>query len=201
MQVNIGLSFLAGIASFLSPCVLALVPAYIGYLGGQSIMQNAKKNTLRTFLHGIMFVAGFSLIFILFGVTFALLGGLLQEVRVWLTKFGGILVIVFGLHMTGILRLKFLEFDTRIQANSGRELGYLSSFLMGISFSAGWSPCIGPVLGSILTLAMQRGSIGDSIALLSAYSLGMAIPFLLAGLSVGWVTQLLRKYGKLMHFH
>jgi cytochrome c-type biogenesis protein len=199
MHVTIGLSLLAGLASFLTPCVLSLVPAYIGYLSGQSATLKSNKGTLRTFIHGLVFVAGFSLVFILFGIAAAFLGGLLRDIRTWLTRIGGIVVILFGLHMTGILRLKFLEYDARLQTNSKRELGLASSFLMGISFSAGWSPCIGPVLGAILALALQEGSIINGILYLSAYSMGMAIPFLLAALAIGWVSKILQRYGKFMH--
>ena len=198
-QVTIWLSFLAGLASFLSPCVLSLVPAYIGYLGGQSAYQQDNSRKFRTVLHGLVFSAGFSLVFILFGIAFAVLGSLLQDIREVLTKIGGVIVIVFGLHMTGLLRLKFLEYDTRKQGMQSRELGYLSSFLMGVSFSAGWSPCIGPVLGAILTLALQGGSALNGVLYLSAYSMGMAIPFLIAAATIGWVSQILRKYGKFMH--
>ncbi len=198
-QVTIGLSFLAGLASFLSPCVLSLVPAYIGYLGGQSVIQQNNHSTFRTFLHGLVFTAGFSLVFILFGIAFAVLGSFLQDIRDVLTKIGGVIVIVFGLHMTGMLRLKFLEYDTRIQGLQSRELGYPSSFIMGVSFSAGWSPCIGPVLGAILTLSLQGGSALNGLLYLTAYSLGMAIPFLAAALTIGWVSRILRKYGRFMH--
>jgi cytochrome c-type biogenesis protein len=199
MHVTIGLSLLAGLASFLTPCVLSLVPAYIGYLGGQAATLKENKNTLRTFIHGLVFVAGFSVVFILFGIAAAFLGGLLRDIRIWLTRIGGIIVILFGLHMTGLLRLKFLEYEARLQTSNKRELGLLSSFIMGISFSAGWSPCIGPVLGAILTLALQEGSILNGFIYLSAYSLGMAIPFLVAAVAIGWVSKLLQRYGKFMH--
>ncbi len=199
MHVTFGLSLLAGLASFLTPCVLSLVPAYIGYLSGQSATLKNNNGTLRTFIHGLVFVVGFSLVFILFGIAAASLGGLLRDIRTWLTRIGGIVVILFGLHMTGILRLKFLEYDFRLQANNRRELGLVSSFFMGISFSAGWSPCIGPVLGAILALALQEGSIKNGFLYLSAYSLGMAIPFLLAALAIGWVSTILQRYGKFMH--
>jgi cytochrome c-type biogenesis protein len=113
---------------------------------------------------------------------------------------GGIVVIIFGLHMIGVFRIKFLEYDTRVQQLPDRKWGYLSSGLMGVFFSAGWAPCVGPVLGAILTLSLNGGSVSQGATLLSAYSAGLAIPFLLAALSVGWVTATLRKYGKLMHY-
>lgn len=198
-QVTVGLSFLAGLASFLSPCVLSLVPAYVGYLGGQSIGQKEQSQKLRTFLHGVVFVIGFSLVFIILGISFAALGNILQDVREILSKIGGTVVILLGLHMTGLLRIGFLEFDARVQTAQSNRMGFLSSFLMGVSFSAGWSPCIGPVLGAILTLVLNEGNISSGAVFLSAYSLGMAIPFLIAAAATGWVTNLLVKQGKVMH--
>jgi cytochrome c-type biogenesis protein len=132
-------------------------------------------------------------------VAAAAAGSLLFDLRYWLAKIGGIVVIVFGLHMIGVLRIPFLEYDTRITTAPDRKWGYLSSALMGIFFSAGWSPCVGPVLGAILTLAINGGSISQGASLLSAYSAGLAIPFLVAALGIGWVTTILRRYGKVMH--
>jgi len=204
MSVSIGLAFLAGLASFLSPCVFSLVPAYISYLSGQSIaalkanQNNTKK--LETLSHGIAFVLGFSLVFISLGVTASAIGGLLYSLRDILAKVGGIVVILFGLHLTGIIRIPFLEYDVRAQSSMKKGRNYLSSFLMGIFFSAGWSPCVGPVLSAILTLAINEGSIATGVKLLSAYSAGLAIPFLIAALGIGWVTKILQRYGKAMHY-
>lgn len=200
-QVGVGLAFLAGLASFLSPCVFSLVPAYVGYLSGRAAGgEAAEGNRFITFTHGLAFVLGFSAVFIMLGVATAELGRLLFDLRYVLTKAGGIIVIIFGLHMIGVFRIPFLEYDTRVQQAPDRKLGYLSSALMGVFFSAGWSPCVGPVLGAILTLALNGGSISQGLSLLSAYSAGLAIPFLLAALGVGWVTLVLRKYGKTMHY-
>jgi cytochrome c-type biogenesis protein len=198
-QITIGLAFLAGLASFLSPCVFSLVPAYIGYLGGRAAGGEAdSKNRWTTFSHGLAFVLGFSIIFVLLGVAAAAAGHLLYDVRYWLAKIGGLVVIVFGLHMIGVLRIPFLEYDTRVNTAPDRKWGYLSSALMGVFFSAGWSPCVGPVLGAILTLAMNGGSISTGASLLSAYSAGLAIPFLVAALGIGWVSTILRRYSKVM---
>jgi cytochrome c-type biogenesis protein len=200
-QVTVGLSFLAGLASFLSPCVFSLVPAYIGYLGGRAAGGEAtESNRFITFTHGLAFVLGFSLVFIALGVTTSALGRLLFDLRFVLSKLGGIVVIIFGLHMIGVFRIPFLEYDTRVQKMPDRKLGYLSSALMGVFFSAGWAPCVGPVLGAILTLSLNGGSISTGVSLLSAYSAGLAIPFLIAALGVGWVSLTLRKYGKVMHY-
>jgi cytochrome c-type biogenesis protein len=198
------LAFLAGLASFLSPCVFSLVPAYVSYLSGQSIaaMKNnqdsAKK--LETFTHGIAFVLGFSLVFISLGLTASAIGGVLYFLRDYLAKIGGIVVVIFGLHLTGIIRIPFLEYDVRVQSQRPGGRTYISSFLMGIFFSAGWSPCVGPVLSAILTMAIQGGSLADGTKLLSAYSAGLAIPFLIAALGIGWVTKILQRYSKLTHY-
>ena len=200
-QVTIGLAFLAGLASFLSPCVFSLVPAYIGYLGGRAVGGEAtESNRFITFTHGLAFVLGFSVIFIILGVATAAFGRLLFDLRFILSKVGGIIVMIFGLHMIGVFRIPFLEYDTRVQQVPDRKWGYLSSAMMGVFFSAGWAPCVGPVLGSILTLSLNGGSVSTGVSLLSAYSAGLAIPFLIAALGVGWVSITLRKYGKLMHY-
>lgn len=200
-QVTIGLAFLAGLASFLSPCVFSLIPAYIGYLGGRAVGgEVTERNRFITFTHGLAFVLGFSLVFITLGVATAAFGRLLFDLRFILSKVGGIVVIIFGLHMIGVFRIPFLEYDTRVQQMPDRRWGYLSSALMGIFFSAGWAPCVGPVLGAILTLALNGGSVSTGVSLLSAYSAGLAIPFLIAALGVGWVSIALRKYGKAMHY-
>ncbi len=199
---TLGSAFLAGLASFLSPCVLPLVPAYVGYLGGRSAFGESDEKNERwaTFSHGLAFVIGFSIVFILLGVATSALGSLLTGARDWLEKIGGLVVIMFGIHMTGIWKIPFLQYDTRKTANTARQKGYLSSVLMGVFFSAGWSPCVGPVLGAILTLSLRGGSALVGGTLLTAYSAGLAIPFLIAALGVGWVTAVLKKYGKAMHY-
>lgn len=200
-NLTLGLAFLAGLASFLSPCVFALVPAYVGYLGGRAAGGEAtESNRFITFTHGLAFVLGFSLVFITLGVASSALGRVLFDLRFILSKVGGIVVMIFGLHMIGVFRIPFLEYDTRVQQLLDRKWGYLSSSMMGVFFSAGWAPCVGPVLGAILTLSLNGGSISQGVSLLSAYSAGLAIPFLIAALGVGWVTVVLRKYGKTMHY-
>jgi cytochrome c-type biogenesis protein len=201
-NIGVGLAFMAGLASFLSPCVFALVPAYIGYLGGRAAASAKDRRTGQwiAFSHGLMFVLGFSLVFISLGVATSAIGSLLYDARTWLARIGGIVVIFFGLHMTGILRIPFLEYDLRPQTTPNRNQGYLASFLMGIFFSAGWSPCVGPILGAILTISLSEGSVLQGVILLSAYSLGLAIPFLIASLEIGLVTVALQRYGKVMHY-
>ena len=198
-NITTGLAFLAGLASFLSPCVLSLVPVYIGYLGGRAVggESNDQKRWV-TFSHGFAFVLGFSLVFIVFNILAAVVGGLLFDLRTWLAKAGGLIVIVFGLHMIGLFRIPFLEYDVRIHSQADPRWGYISSLLMGVFFSAGWAPCVGPILGSIMTFAANGGSIFRGVLLGMAYSAGLAIPFLLAALGIGWVTTILRRYSKVM---
>ena len=201
-KIGVSFAFLAGLASFLSPCVFSLVPAYVGYLGGRSVasVSNGKLNRWLTLSHGLAFVLGFSFVFISLGLASSALGSLLFEMRNWLARIGGVVVIFFGLHMTGLVRIPFLEYDLRPQSTPDRSRGYLASFLMGIFFSAGWSPCVGPILGAILTAALYGGSVSQGVILLTAYSAGLAIPFLIASTQIGLVTAVLRRYGKVMRY-
>jgi len=202
MNVSIGLAFLAGLASFLSPCVFALVPAYVGYLSGRAISATtgSQGNRWDTFSHGLAFVLGFSVIFIALGFATSAVGSLLYDAKPWIMRIGGIVIFIFGLHMTGILRIKWLEFDLRPQTKDDMQRSYVSSAIMGVFFSAGWSPCVGPTLGVILTIAGFTGDVANGLKLLTAYSAGMAVPFLAAALGLGWVTFLLRKYQKAFHY-
>jgi cytochrome c-type biogenesis protein len=205
MTVSVGLAFLAGLASFLSPCVFSLVPAYVGYLGGRSMASvdgeiSQRSSRLQAFSHGLAFVLGFSVVFIMLGLAASAVGQVLYDVRPVIAKVGGVIVVLFGLHLTGILRIPFLEYDLRPQTTMESRRGYLASALMGVFFSAGWSPCVGPVLGSILMLALDQGSLGHGAQLLASYSAGLAIPFLIAAVAIGSVTQLMRRYRKVMHY-
>jgi cytochrome c-type biogenesis protein len=201
-DINIGIAFIAGLASFLSPCVFSLVPAYIGYLSGRSAASTQGSQTGRWIVlsHALAFVLGFSLIFIGLGLAVSTLGQVLYDIRPLLSRVGGHVVVLFGLHMTGIIRVPLLEYDLRPQSKPDRQWGYLSSFAMGVFFSFGWSPCIGPVLGAILSLSLLEGSVGQGVLLLTAYSIGLAIPFLLAATQISLVTTILRRYGKVMHY-
>jgi cytochrome c-type biogenesis protein len=200
--LSLSSAFIAGLASFLSPCVLPLVPAYVGYLGGRTAFEGDAEKPKRwgTFSHGLAFVIGFSVVFISLGMAASALGSLLSDATDIIEKIGGVVVVIFGIHMTGIYRIPFLQYDTRKQTGPSGNLNYLSSFLMGVFFSAGWSPCVGPVLGAILTLSLSGGSVLVGGTLLASYSAGLSIPFLIAALGVGWVTATLRKYGKALHY-
>jgi cytochrome c-type biogenesis protein len=199
LWITAGLAFVAGLLSFFSPCVLSLVPAYVGYLGGRAAGgESTRQNRWITFSHGAAFVLGFSLVFIFVNIIAGALGGLLFDFRTWLAKIGGLIIIVFGLHMIGVYRIPFLEYDVRVHSQIDPRWGYLSSGLMGVFFSAGWSPCVGPTLGAIMTLAVNGGSILKGTILGAIYSAGMAVPFLLAALGIGWVSVLLRRYARVM---
>ncbi len=201
-NITFGLAFVAGLVSFLSPCVLSLVPAYVGYLSSRLVTANGDvvENRWETITHGVAFVLGFSLVFVILGVAASALGTFLFEARSLLTRLGGVIIIVFGLHTLGVIHLPFLEYDLRRQQMPDRKLGYLSSSLMGVFFSAGWSPCVGPVLGAVLTLALGAENISRGAILLSAYSLGLGIPFLLAAAGVGQVSKLITRYRKYMRY-
>lgn len=198
-NIGLGLAFLGGLASFLSPCVFSLVPAYIGYLSGRSLGAQ-QGHRLSTVSHGLAFVLGFSTVFILLGLGASAIGSLIYDLRPYLTKVGGVVVILFGLHMTGIIRIPFLQYDLRRQVAPDPKWGYLSSALLGVFFSAGWSPCVGPILGTILTLSLSTGSISQGGWLLAAYSAGLAIPFIVAASQISLVTTALKRYGQFMHY-
>ncbi len=204
MNATIGLAFIAGLASFLSPCVFALVPVYVSYLSGRSfnqqMVEGGNKNRLGVFLHGLAFVLGFSTIFILLGLTATILGRLTQEISPWIAKIGGAIVILFGFQMIGVIHLSFLDRDFKPQTRADQRYGYLSSFLMGVVFSAGWTPCTGPVLGAIFMIAMNIAEIGRGVILLGAYSLGLGIPFLVTALGVDRVVVFVKKHERTMRF-
>lgn len=182
-NITLVIAALAGLFSFLSPCVLPLVPAYIGYLSGATVTAEGVKVSRRrdTFLHALGFVLGFSLIFILLGVTAWSIGDVLYTYLPRLAQLGGIILVVFGLALMGAFKLPFLYAQKRIEVKVKPSLGYLSSFIIGIFFGAGWTPCVGPILGSILLLASQASTATQGALLLTAYSLGLGIPFLLVG--------------------
>ncbi len=189
------LAFVAGLASFLSPCVLPLVPAYIGYLSGQAVLADERQRTLAgrfaTFLHALAFVVGFSAVFILLGVAAGGLGRLLRSD--WVRWIGGLLMVFFGLALVGLLRLPFLSTERRVHFRARPGWGFLSSLLVGVSFAAGWTPCIGPVVGGILALGANQGTVVQAALLLTVYSVGLGLPFLAVGLAVDRAALLLRR--------
>jgi cytochrome c-type biogenesis protein len=198
MEINIWIALLAGLLSFFSPCVFSLIPVYLTYLSGRTIsapdFQSTPKQRLSLFLHGLSFVLGFSTIFILLGLAASTFGNLLYDSKEWVSRIGGVLVILFGLHVSGILNMPFLNYEFRAQTGVSRKFGYLTTFIMGVFFSAGWSPCYGPVLGAILVLAASEGSMVNGTILLAAYSIGMAIPFLLSTILVEFLNSFIKRF-------
>lgn len=178
MTPTLSLAFTAGVLSFLSPCVLPLVPSYLAYVGG-----SGATSRLVLIRNALLFILGFSLIFIALGASASALGSLLRESRDILTIVGGVLVFLFGLVLLGVVRLPVLMRDTRVQAQHDASTPW-GAVLLGMAFAAGWTPCIGPVLGGILTLAGASGTLSTGVLLLAVYSLGLAVPFLLAALAL-----------------
>ena len=171
------LAFGAGLLSFLSPCVLPLIPGYISYISGSTLNELLEKKTVNIFPI-ILFAVGFSIVFISFGATATFLGSLVLE-NSYQLRIGAGIIIIFSLQILGLINLKFLNYEKRFQTNN--NTGIISSILIGMAFGFGWTPCIGPILGSILAIASTEDSINKGIGLLSFYSLGLAIPFVLSG--------------------
>jgi cytochrome c-type biogenesis protein len=180
--VGVVVAFGAGLASFLSPCVLPLIPSYITFITGLSL-DDASRARRATLIHALLFVAGFSIIFLALGASATLLGRLLITYRVWISRVGGVLVLAFGLYLLGVFNLGAFSRERRIHLTD-KPLGYLGTVLVGVAFGAGWTPCIGPILGSILTYAATQAEVSRGLALLGAYSLGLAVPFILAAVAV-----------------
>ncbi len=194
-HISVGIAFLAGLVSFVSPCVLPLVPAYLSLLTGESLedlRENASASLrTRAIGHSLAFIAGFTIVFVALGLTASEIGGLLNAHRMLIAQIGGIVVIVLGLQMMGMIRIPFLMMDKRVHVAHERRT-YWTSGLVGIAFAAGWSPCIGPILGGILAIASQEQS-AQAVVLLLSYSLGLAVPFFLTALAIGAVLPALNR--------
>ena len=175
-------AFAAGLLSFLSPCVLPLIPSYIGYLTGMTVEQIERRRGI-ALLHALWFVGGFSLVFVLLGAGASAVGSLLRDYQVWLGRLGGVLLILFGIYLLGILRPRFLMREWRIEL-AHKPLGYFGSGVVGFTFGAAWTPCIGPILGGILTLAATQAGLARGMGLLAVYALGLALPFLATALAL-----------------
>ena len=179
-------AFLAGLASFLSPCVLPLVPGYISLISGASVeeLQTRDSKLMKTvMLHSVMFILGFTLVFVTLGAAASGLGQLVNEYKRYLTWVGGIIIIIFGLHLIGVFKIKALYADKRMHSLQGGK-SPIGAFLIGFAFAFGWTPCIGPILSGILGLAANSDTLGKGIFLLWVYSLGLAVPFLLTSLGI-----------------
>ncbi|MCD6257577.1 sulfite exporter TauE/SafE family protein [Candidatus Aerophobetes bacterium] len=201
-KVSLLISFTAGLLSFFSPCILPLIPAYISYISGISTKELTSKNIAPAFtgkimLSSLIFIAGFSVIFVGMGATATSFGKLISSHMVIFRRIAGIVIIIFGLHIAGWLKLNFLYSEKRFQTKN--RSGLFGSFIIGIAFAFGWTPCVGPILAGILTYAATQQTVVKGIQLLSVYSLGLGVPFFLTGIAMGSFFKLLRRIKKYFH--
>lgn len=180
-QLNVATAFLAGLVSFISPCVLPLVPAYLSFLTGSTVEElKAEQNAAvraRVMAHSVAFILGFTLVFVILGVFASAAGGVLAANKLWVARVGGVIIILLGLNMMGVFKIPFLMMDKRPQFRSVNR-SYAASFVVGVAFAAGWSPCIGPILSAILLVASQQHTL-QATGYMLAYSAGLAVPFFL----------------------
>jgi|SRR3989338_5446966 len=184
------IAFLAGLVSFLSPCVLPLIPAFLAYLSGTTT--DAAGARFKIFLNSFFFVLGFSTIFALLGVLLnTVLENVSYSVQTWLSRIGGVIIILFALYILGLIKISFLEREHKFSVKKKFSIQYVTSFVFGAAFAVGWTPCVGAILGSVFALAVTKPGLG--FALLMSYALGLGIPFLLVGLFTGQALKLINK--------
>lgn len=193
-SVGLTVAFVAGVLSFLSPCVLPLIPSYVSFITGLSLEELGERRWTAV-THALLFITGFTLIFVALGATATGVGRLLNYNQVWLERIGGALIVLFGLYLLGAFQWTALARERRLHLQD-KPVGYLGSVLVGLAFGAGWTPCIGPILGSILLYTSTRADLGQGIVLLLTYSLGLAVPFVLAALAVERFIGWFRRYRK-----
>ena len=181
-SLGIAVSFTAGLLSFLSPCVLPLVPSYVTFVTGLSL-EDVGQSRRTALVHALLFVLGFTLIFLALGASATVLGRLLFAQRVWISRIGGALVVLFGFYLLGTFNSGILARERRVHF-ADKPVGYLGTVLVGVAFGAGWTPCIGPILGAILALTATTADLRQGLLLLGAYSLGLALPFIASALAV-----------------
>jgi cytochrome c-type biogenesis protein len=195
-NVSLPAALLAGLISFFSPCVLPLVPIYLGYITGTAVSGLDSSKRINTLIHALCFVLGFGLLFVALGATAGLLGSLIYPILPYLVKGGGVLLIVLGMHMTGLITIPFLAMEKRLDVRQSGRKTYWSSFLVGVVFAAGWTPCVGPVLSGILMLAADSQTVSRGATLLALYTLGLGLPFLVVAALVDVAVPALRKLSK-----
>jgi cytochrome c-type biogenesis protein len=191
-SLTVLVAFSAGLLSFLSPCVLPLVPSYLTFITGLGL-EDVSRARRTTIVHALLFVIGFSLIFVLLGAGATAFGRLMLAYRIWIARVGGVLMILMGLWMIGVVRVDALQRERRVHLND-KPIGYLGTVLVGIAFGAGWTPCLGPTLGAILLLAANESELAKGIGMLSAYSIGLAVPFLISALAVDRFLRFFRRF-------
>ncbi|MEE8551409.1 MAG: cytochrome c biogenesis protein CcdA, partial [Gemmatimonadota bacterium] len=185
-SVGIIVAFLAGLLSFLSPCVLPLIPSYISFVTGigmEELEAGGAQVKRVTLVHSLLFVAGFTLIFLLMGASATYMGQLLRTYQDLIARIGGLIIILFGVYLLGVIPIAALGREKRFQFQT-KPVGYLGTVAVGVAFGAGWVPCIGPILGSILTLAATRADVAEGVGLLGVYSAGLAVPFVLSAVAL-----------------
>lgn len=199
MELTLGIAFVAGVISFLSPCILPIIPGFLAYLGGTTVSESSGHRR-DVFLNALAFVLGFSVVFSILGVVLnTVLSTVAYDARIWLSRVGGVLIIVFGLYLARLIRIPFLEREYKFNLGAGKiKSKYLSSFVFGAAFAAGWTPCVGAILGGILTLAIVQP--GSAFFLLLAYSVGLGIPFLLVGLFAAGAQGFIGRHVKAMEY-
>lgn len=196
--LSIAVAFIAGLVSFLSPCVLPIIPGFLAYLAGASFTDDAPRGR-DIFLASVFFVLGFAAVFSLLGVfVTSILGIATYIVRTWLARIGGGIMILFGLYLTGLLHIPFLEREYKVRVMTRFRSRWATSFVFGAAFAAGWTPCVGAVLGGILGLAATAP--GSAFTLLFVYSLGLGAPFLLVGLFASRASGLIQRYGGFLNY-
>lgn len=198
-NVTLLAAFMAGLLSFISPCVLPLVPVYLGYLSGSTLPGDTSPSRALVFSHALMFVGGFTFVFVaIFGVPAGFLGGLLNTFSQYVIWVGGILLIIFGLHTMGVMTIPIFNMQKRLEYGHDQAPSYARSLFIGMAFAAGWTPCIGPLLGAILTLAIQGQNVGLAMLYLFVYSMGLAVPFLATAWLLTTATSRLRRLNQHM---
>ena len=191
-SVGISISFAAGLLSFLSPCVLPLIPSYVTFVTGLSLEDVSRARRI-ALIHSLLFVTGFTLIFLALGATATTVGRLMGYNREWVGRIGGVVVIVLGLYLMGLLNFSWLMRERRLHV-AEKPLGYLGTLFVGMAFAAGWTPCIGPILGAVLTYTASTADLNRGLVLLLAYSLGLAVPFVLAALMIERFMQVFQRF-------
>ncbi|MCH7597663.1 sulfite exporter TauE/SafE family protein [Patescibacteria group bacterium] len=198
-EISLVIAFIAGIVSFLSPCVLPIIPGFLAYLSGVSLEESKGRQRLVIFLNSVFFVLGFSTVFALLGVLLnTVLAGVAYEAQTWLARIGGVVIIAFGLYLTGLLKIDFLEREHKFRVTRKFKSRYVTSFVFGSAFAAGWTPCVGAALGAILGLAASNP--GSAFSLLMSYSLGLGLPFLVVGLFASGAVGIINKYAKSLKY-
>ncbi len=201
--VSFPAAFVAGLLSFFSPCVLPLIPAYFTFITGFSIEELTEEYNSgirkKVFFSTFLFVLGFSLVFILMGASASYLGGLMYTYKNLIRIIGGILIIILGIHLTGLIRIPGLDFEKRINLEK-KPLHFLGTLIIGMAFGAGWSPCIGPLLGSILIIAGSQETVWQGVILLGIYSAGLAIPFIIMSIFINFILIFIKKASKILKY-